>query len=236
MLMASPAVADCLDAPETVRIAEVRSATTLLLTDGRSVRLADIVAEDAAALGEIAQFRGREALFSKVAKGEPDRHGRLHGDVAIKDTRESIRARLVERGLALVDPAVMSAPCLAELFDAERTAEADGRGRWAKAGSVIAAAERDLAAERGRYVIVDGTVTSVGETRRTIYLNFGVDWRTDFTALIRRSDARDFAGDVPALAGRRVRIRGVLEAWNGGLIRVEHLAQIERLEGIAASR
>ena len=36
-----------------------------------------------------------------------------------------------------------------------------------------------------------------------------------------------------ALEGARVRIRGVLEAWNGGLIKVEHPAQIERLDAPA---
>ena len=70
---------------------------------------------------------------------------------------------------------------------------------------------------------------NVGETKRTIYLNFGEDYRTDFTALIRRSDAAGWGDGLKDLAGVSVRIRGVMEAWNGGLIRIEHPGQIERL-------
>ena len=85
-------------------------------------------------------------------------------------------------------------------------------------------------------VLVEGTVLDVGQSRRTIFLNFGTDWRTDFTAMIVQATARTWTEAPAALAGERVRIRGVLEAWNGGLIKVEHPAQIERLDGSVRSR
>jgi micrococcal nuclease len=207
------------------------------LDDGRTVRLADVRAPEpeamTAALGELV---GRRVAVSATAR--PDRWGRTVGDIAPlpagdghrKDTSGGFRADAVARGLALVDPVDISQPCLAELFGVERTAEASRQGIW-RTSLVVPAAADGLPQQAGRYVLVDGVVASVGETRQTLYLNFGDNWRTDFTALMRRRDASDWGLVAADLAGRRVRVRGVLEAWNGGLIRIEHPAQVELLPG-----
>lgn len=213
---------------------------SLRLDDGREIRLADIVpattATAAAAVAEsgaamLAPFVGAAVTVSAVddAAEGGDRYGRILGDVALKATGEPLSRRLVAQGLALVDPAVMSEPCLDALFAAEREAEQSRRGVWADAGPVRSADDPGLAGEAGRYVLVGGVVSGIGETRRTLYLNFGADYRTDFTGLVRREDAKGWADTLKALEGRTVRIRGVLQSWNGGLIRVEHLRQIELL-------
>ena len=208
---------------------------SLTLEDGREVRLADIV--PAAALARsgtgadpLAALLGREATVMRAMEtsGAPvDRYGRTVGDIVLKDTGDSLLGRVIAEGLALVDPAVMSDRCLDELFVAERQAEAARRGLWANGGPELASDAPDLLAAVGRYVLVEGRVESVGETRRTIYLNFGKEYRTDFTALVRRRDAATWADSLKALEGRTVRLRGVLEAWNGGLIRLEHRRQVE---------
>ncbi|MEO1102363.1 MAG: thermonuclease family protein, partial [Pseudomonadota bacterium] len=164
---------------------------------------------------------------STAAPGQ-DRYGRLVGDLVRKDTGESVIDHLLAQGLALVDPAVMSSGCLDALFALERKAEADGRGLWGRAAPVRSASEADLVDAAGGYTLVEGVVKSIGETRGAIYLNFGETYRTDFTVLIRRRDGKDWVNDLLGLEGQKVRVRGVLEAWNGGLIRLEHPSQIER--------
>lgn len=195
------------------------------------MRLVDLAPD-----GWIGERRGSAAAIPaggrvelRTAASEPDRYGRIPGDVVFKDTGRSLRDRLVGAGLAFVDPTVMSEACLTALFQREREAERAGRGLWADR-TIVQDAARPLApAMVGRYVLVAGTVRSVGETKRTIYLNFGANYRTDFTVLVRRADSEGWSDRLMALEGKRVRVRGVLEAWNGGLIRVEHPAQIERL-------
>ncbi|MBJ3777749.1 thermonuclease family protein [Acuticoccus mangrovi] len=214
-----------------MRIATARL-PVVTLDDGRAVRLADVRVVEGAE--PPVGLDGREALLRPLP--ELDRYGRTVGDIVLKDTTASLSASLVARGLAFVDPVAMSEQCLSVLFAAERRAEAESRGLWAQAGTVVPAGTPNLVDQAGRYVIVDGTVESVGETKRTIYLNFGGDYRTDFTALVRRNDARGWGDGLTALKGARVRIRGVLEAWNGGLIRIEHPAQIERAEAFAPLR
>jgi len=80
-------------------------------------------------------------------------------------------------------------------------------------------------------------VQDVAESRGRIYLNFGQDWRTDFTAAIAASDRDSFTGSdikLPDLDGRVIRVRGWLERRNGPMIDVTHPEQIE-LEGIGDS-
>jgi hypothetical protein len=70
----------------------------------------------------------------------------------------------------------------------------------------------------GRFALVEGRIRSVGERRERTYLNFGSDWKTDFTITIpKRSWARmsEQGLSAAALRGRRVRARGVIEEWQG---------------------
>ena len=64
------------------------------------------------------------------------------------------------------------------------------------------------------------------------YLNFGQDWRTDFTFSISPRDRRRFEQqgvDLAGLAGRRVRARGWVTLRNGPLIQLTHPEQLEIL-------
>ena len=65
------------------------------------------------------------------------------------------------------------------------------------------------------------------------YLNFGDDWREDFTVSIGPRDRRRFetAGiDIEDYEGRLVRVRGWVDSFNGPMIEATHPEQIEVLE------
>lgn len=238
----------CLAPPERVSVADATSAESVTLADGRTVRLADVhVMRPADARETLAALAGRSVALRAVVDA-PDRYGRVVGDLLVGEpdaTRQPVAVRaprpphvagathrsqivgMLADGLALVDPLVMSHECLAGLFAAEADAEAAGRGIWRDRAHARDADALERGAV-GTVVLVTGVVRSVGTTRRTLYLNFGEDWRSDFTALVRRTKAA-WQDDLASLEGERVRIRGVLDWWNGGLIEVEHPAQIERL-------
>ena len=72
----------------------------------------------------------------------------------------------------------------------------------------------------------------MGEGRGSAYLNFGPDWKRDFTAVIRPEALRVFTMegiDPAAYEGRRIRVRGWVESWNGPMIEVTHPEQIEEV-------
>ena len=63
-----------------------------------------------------------------------------------------------------------------------------------------------------------------------MYLNFGNDWKTDFTVTLGPMARRLFkkAGIEPlSLEGKRIRARGWLKKRNGPMIEASHPEQIE---------
>jgi hypothetical protein len=108
----------------------------------------------------------------------------------------------------------------------ERKARAARRGLWAEP-AFMAQDPTALAASAGRFRIVRGRVLRVAPTERYVYLNFGRDWRADFTV---RAQAAELAGlDLASLAGRLVEVRGVVLEAGGPLIELSHPQQIQVL-------
>ncbi|HEY5607991.1 MAG TPA: thermonuclease family protein, partial [Alphaproteobacteria bacterium] len=84
----------------------------------------------------------------------------------------------------------------------------------------------------GAFQLVEGRVLAVQRVKGVTYLNFGPDYRTDFTVQVARESLPQFrAADMllPDLKDRRVRVRGWLRQFNGPLIDATHPEQIEVL-------
>jgi sensor domain CHASE-containing protein len=78
--------------------------------------------------------------------------------------------------------------------------------------------------------LVEGIVTSTADVRGRVYLNFGADYRTDFTVAIAKKHRKRFKSvDPVTLEGARIRVRGWVELMNGPMIWVSHPARIEIL-------
>lgn len=70
----------------------------------------------------------------------------------------------------------------------------------------------------GRTVRVRGKVIEVSKSQKAIFMNFGKDWRKDFTAVIFKGNFKDFeaAGVNPMnYKGRIVVISGVVQKYKG---------------------
>ena len=121
------------------------------------------------------------------------------------------------------------------LLARERAARAANLGLWADPYYVIRPADdaAAVAAERGRFAIVEGKVLSVRESGATIYVNFGRRWTQDFTVTIAKRNESAFtsAGLEPKrLQGRRVRVRGYVEQRGGPWVEATRPEQIELAE------
>jgi hypothetical protein len=146
-----------------------------------------------------------------------------------------IAAELVARGHARVSGRIGERACATALLARERTARAAKLGLWADPYYVIRRAEdaAAVAAERGRFAIVEGKVLSVRESGGTIYMNFGRRWTQDFTVTIAKRNERSFANaglEPRKLEGRRVRIRGWIEQRGGPWVEATRPEQIELAE------
>ena len=227
-----------------VAVADVTAPFELALADGTRVRIAAI---GLAAPGE-GEAAATEALRALVAAGpvrldaappQVDRYGRRVARVAAADGGD-LAHRLLAAGVALVGPAprdVADGPCRARLFAAEAAARVARRGLWADGTLALEVADDPLIVTRaGRYAIVEGRIVGLGKVGRTRYLNFGRRWSLDFTATIAESEGawpRGWGIGPDALAGSRVRVRGWLEADDGGLVRLGRPEDLERLDGPA---
>jgi endonuclease YncB( thermonuclease family) len=204
---------------------------TFALDDGREVRLAAIEVppfESGAAPGGADAKAALEALIGgddivlRRADIATDRYGRLVAYAyAVRDGEELFaQGELIASGFARVGDHVGGRPCAAELLTNENAARAAKLGLWADSHYDVLDAETpiDVLARRGRFALVEGKVVSVRESGATIYVNFGRRWSEDFTVTVLKRNERNFTAaglDLKGLAGRRIRVRGFVEARGG---------------------
>ena len=228
-------------AGETGVVAAVTGGDTLRLRSGLEVRLAAITAP------RRSEPFGREARegLAGLARGRPvrlsyggDRLDRYNRALAQLHTLSPdgqpdfwVQEEMVRQGLARVYTWPDEAVDADALYRVEREARARARGLWGDTFYGVRAPDPDpLAQHVDSLQIVEGIVTDVAEVRGQVFLNFGADYRTDFTVAIARSHARRFRDmDLPGLTGARVRVRGWVELINGPMIWASHPARIEVL-------
>ena len=227
----------------TLPVAAVPAGDRLQLEDGREVRLAGIrVALADSRDGATARLaHAARAALAAQAEGalvRPaagavaiDRYGALVAQVERSDGLW-LQGLLLEQGLAQVQTRPGETLRAADMLALERAARAAGRGMWRDPDFAPRSADR-LADAIGSFRIVQGLVVRVAPTERYVYLNFGDDWRTDFTVRLRRTElGQDFARSgiaIEGLAGRLVEVRGYVLEAGGPLIEVSHPEQIEVL-------
>jgi hypothetical protein len=148
----------------------------------------------------------------------------------ISSPAEFVR-RVLTRGLARVYSFADNRALAAEMLALEGAARDAGRGIWADPFYRVRAPE-DAAAETDSFQLVEGRVLSAVVVRGRGYLNFGADWRSDFTLAIDPQSRRLFEAEgraVESYTGLRVRARGWLKSFNGPMIEITHPEQIEVL-------
>ncbi len=159
-----------------------------------------------------------------------DRYNRLYAQV-YGDDGMWVQGELVRRGLVIVLPGLDSPERIRQLLRLEAEARANHRGLWASDTYAVRPVD-----EAGRYVgtlqLVEGEVHKATRVSSSIYLNFDEDWRTDFTIVIPANSLKAWkqAGVDPLqLAGKRVRVRGIIETSNGPMIEALQPEMIEVL-------
>jgi micrococcal nuclease len=252
----SPAGAECAgeDGGRSL-VSEIRGGDTLILQDGRSIRLAGVLIPRRGGNSSVA-LQAREAAEKAISdlllgqsaelrlnSGARDRYGRLLAQLyVVKDgQRIWVQEQLVTAGHARVISSRDNRQCIPELLVQEKAARDKAQGQWGTGLFTImrASSEDVLAGLAQSYEIVEGRIETVAEVRGRTYLNFGRNWRRDFTVTVAGDAARLFNGQNEGLAGlkgRLVRVRGWIENVNGPSINLTHPEQLEILESDTAAR
>jgi endonuclease YncB( thermonuclease family) len=215
----------------TAEVAAARDGRTLMLRDGRELRLAAIETPASAQPALAALASGRTLTLKKLG-ADSDRYGRLVGFAFLPDAPASLQQTLLEAGQARVAARVGDKACADALLTTEAVARAAKRGLWADPNFAPLPADHvtEIAAQRGHFVLVEGKVLSVRQSGGTIYLNFARRWSQGFSVVIAARARRDLtaAGIEPKkLEGRDIRVRGWLEQRNGLIVEALAPEQIE---------
>lgn len=216
------------------RVHTILDARTFRLEDGREVRLAGIeIAEDVADRGRAtleALIEGRTVTL-RGADDTPDRYGRQPAFVTPEGADKPIQFELLTRGDAIASPVVRDLPCSRALLAAEAVARAARRGIWAGSAALKnAKSTDDILARRGRFTVIEGTVSSARLAGATFYANFGRRWTRDFAVIISRrmmASVEATGIDLKSLKDKRVLVRGWIETRGGPRIEITHAGQIE---------
>lgn len=249
LLGAATAAADCqLPAPEAPpqAVAFVYDGDTIRLQDGRKVRLVGINTPEVAHRDQPGQplaDMARERLQSIVtasgkvsvaaAADAHDRYGRLLAYVFDSQGRD-IQGLLLQEGLAYaisVPPNLAHVPCY---FDLEQKARAQQRGLWAE--DYYRPLALPASPDDGGFMEVQGRVTRVGNSRKSIWLNFSPgdasEARRGLSVRVARSDLGGFKTLDPAsLQGKTIRARGWVSFYKKEpVLRVRHQASLQVLD------
>ncbi len=225
-------------ADETAQILDAQDGVTLRMQDGKLLRLAGIAVPNTQRQAAQAMLHDNASEKTVRLAVDPaqrfDRYGRMLAQVYAPGTQDRtlwLQEKLLAEGLAYVDPLTADASVAPLLLAAEKTARTAKTGLW-QAPEFQPVPAENADARIGAYALIKGTVRNAARRGDKIYLNFGADWRSDFTVMIERKDWKNFRDPDPlALQGRSLIVRGVLHRDNGPMLRVTRAAQIEVLPG-----
>jgi endonuclease YncB( thermonuclease family) len=244
-------------------VTHVSDGDTVRLNTGHSVRLLDINTPEIAHENRPAEPLANQAktALATMVMHQPvqvqlgarvyDPYARVLGHVYLRNGSRNawVNGGLVRGGFAHVYTFPDNRVYGPELLQLEAKARAEKLGlwalpRWQVHGAETCCAEDDI----GRFVLVRGTVKAIAKVGNRTFLNFGPDWRTDFSVVIDDKNLKFFRPqkakgqkrrkDAPKAApfslndylGQTVLVRGVTQPVNGILVRVTHPEQIQVIQ------
>lgn len=231
-----------LDEGESAAVVEVIDGDTVMLSSGLEVRLVGLqapklplgrpgfvawpLAEEAKAALESTVAGRRVSL--RYGGSRRDRYGRALAHL-VRDDGLWVQGTMLRQGHARVYSFPDNRALVVEMLALERQARTERAGIWALPYYRVRNPD-ETRQDIDSFQIVEGRVVAAAAVKGTVFLNFGADWRTDFTFEVPGRATRLFreAGvDLLSLDGKRVRGRGWVKPVNGPLIELTHPEQLE---------
>ncbi len=211
---------------------------SVILTDGRATHLEGIrlpggAAERAPqafadqALGALTALAQAGPLKLTAVPPKEDRYDRVRGQLF--NPKVWVQSELLARGLARVMIAPDRTECAAELFAVEAKARGAHAGIWSNAAYAVRSPE-GLRNDVGTFQIVQGKVLNASLKNGRAYINFGTDWKSDFTVTVEPEDMKNFRAtgvDPRDYVGQTIRVRGLVQWLNGPEIEVANPQSVE---------
>lgn len=167
-----------------------------------------------------------------------DRHNRALAQVYLLDNKGQktvwLQEEMIRRGMGRVYTWPDTWQDSKALYAAEQEARSNKLGIWDHKFFKVRGPDPDmLAQDMDSFQLVEGIITSAAQVRDKVFLNFGSDYKTDFTIFVDKDGQKRFKkiGLAPkSLEGARVRVRGWVEMANGPVIQLNHTERLEVLD------
>lgn len=235
---------DNLEKGGVFKVVDVVDGDTVRLDNGRQVRFVGIqapklplgrknfpewplAAEAKSALEKLCLHQSVTLYYGDTKE---DRHGRILAHLLTEDG-VWLQGDMLQKGLARVYTFPDNRRLATDMLAQEQNARQHKRGIWPLAFYAIRQPNH-LNKDIGTFQVIEGRVLETAKVKGTVYLNFGDDWRSDFTIAINSKARRIFDKegiDLLALKDKKVRVRGWLKKRNGPMIEASHPEQIELL-------
>ncbi len=146
------------------------------------------------------------------------------------DNNAWAQGMLLTLGLAHVKTTASTAHLAPDMLALEAKARNEKLGIWQEMDVLNPANAQEA---NGSFAIVEGKVESVAIKKNRIYINFGKDWRRDFTVSIAPEDKRAFSNvklDPLNWGGETIRVRGNIRDYNGPYMEINHPEAVEFID------
>ncbi|MGB1077502.1 MAG: thermonuclease family protein [Bdellovibrionales bacterium] len=234
-----PSFDDLKQVDETVKAMTIIDGKTFVGYDGNTYMLAslDIQLDEGDFSIQSKQFleeliKDQTLITFQTKDRKYGRENRM-GHTIIHAVRETdstwIQASLLANGLARVRTTEFNPQQASKMLEHEENARTKKLGIWGQ-DSYKVLTSQNAQEFIGGFRIVEGQIKKVASTKNNIYLNFGDNWKTDFTIGISPKVRRDLSKNnisVMDWAGKKIRIHGWIRSYNGPYIELTHAEQIE---------
>ncbi len=228
-------------------VSNIIDAQTIELDDGRLVRLVgidlpDLTYQDAGEFAEITHTILKDMLLGQTVTlhqtptkdlGRMNRMGHYLMHVERQADHSWVQGTLIGLGLARARTGQRNPQMAKQMLGLEELARWEKIGIWEDDTGYKILTPEEAEEHIRSFAIVRGTVRSTSTKASRIYLNFGTDWKTDFTVSIPPGEKRHFSKqniDPLQWGGKTVEVRGWLDSYNGAFMEINHPEAIRVLK------
>lgn len=223
------------------RVIEVVDGDTVILSNDISVRLVGLQAPKIALgrknfkewpLGYEAKQVLSDIILNKdvmlyYGGREMDRYGRVLAHLFLTDGTW-VQGEMLKRGMARVYSFADNRSLVEDMYEIEKEALNNKRGIWNFDFYEIKP-EQSSGKHTNSFQIISGKIVDVATVRNRTYLNFGEDYKTDFTIVVPNKVKSMFNKldiNLTDLEGKNIIVRGWLKFYNGPSIDLSHPEQM----------
>ncbi len=179
-----------------------------------------------------AMIEGKELKTYLTKNRDLGRTNRMNQSIVQAELKQDhiwIEGEMLASGLARVKTTQSNPELSGAMYEIEDQARKNKKGIW-KDNPVLTPDTADN--HDNSFQIVEGAPKSAAITRNMIYLNYGDDYKTDFTVAIPTTARMGFAKrgiDPLKFAHVTLRVRGWMRTYNGPFMEIDHPEQVEIL-------